>query len=238
MAKSVEFHPQARPALGREGVGVVSVSTWDVGTPERQRATLRAIEETWRKHGWPDHAALLSYSVHIGDDGRTLLHYGQWRDQAAYEDFFAHYRDARNGEIDAAVPGIERLELNFYRLYRGQGDQDRVPGSVVIVEAEFDGPDQDRVRRWIDGVHTALDSDTGADVGGGIGGWFHVSTDGTRMVNYAEWESAEAHQKALDASGEGVGSDTEEWAAVRAFPGVVTSRVRRYTPGVSITPGA
>ncbi|MEU5162183.1 antibiotic biosynthesis monooxygenase [Streptomyces sp. NPDC020875] len=244
--------PHARPDLGREGVGVVKVSTWDVGTPERQRAVLAAIETAWTRHGWPE-AGLLSYTVHVGDDGRTLLHYSQWADEGSYERFFAEVRSGRNAEIDTAVPGIERLGLHVYELYReGRGDagDPRVPGSVVIVEIEFDGPDPDRQRAWVDGVFAAMAADPLFDGDGtepergrrpqdaGIGGWFHLGTDGTRVLNYAEWETAEAHAAALEGPGGGVGSDTEEWRRVHDYPGIRESRVRRYTPGLSLRPGA
>ncbi|MEU3603307.1 antibiotic biosynthesis monooxygenase [Streptomyces sp. NPDC006798] len=244
--------PHARPDLGREGVGVVKVSTWDVGTPERQRAVLAAIETAWTRHGWPE-PGLLSYTVHVGDDGRTLLHYSQWADEGSYERFFAEVRSDRNAEIDTAVPGIERLGLHVYELYRGTGGGSgdaRVPGSVVIVEVEFDGPDRERQRAWVDGVFAAMAAAPRFDGGGGtepgaggrphdagISGWFHVGTDGTRVLNYAEWETAEAHAAALEGPGEGVGSDSEEWRRVHEFPGVRDGRVRRYAPGLSLRPG-
>ncbi|MEW1548644.1 antibiotic biosynthesis monooxygenase [Streptomyces tsukubensis] len=239
--------PHARPDPGRDGVGVVKISTWDVGTPERQRAVLTAVETAWTSRDWPA-VGLLSYTVHAGEDGRTLLHYSQWTGEEAYERFFAEYRDERNAEIDAAVPGIERLGLHTYDLYRG-GLSDpadtRVPGTVVAVEAEFDGPDRARAEAWVDGVLAALASDPairggapGADRPqfGGISGWFHLTADGTRMLNYAEWETAEAHVAALAASGEGIGSDTGEWRKVHAFPGIRSGQVRRFTPGLSLRP--
>ncbi|MFF3556945.1 antibiotic biosynthesis monooxygenase [Streptomyces tsukubensis] len=240
--------PHARPDPGRDGVGAVKISTWDVGTPERQRAALAAVETAWTSRAWPA-VGLLSYTVHIGEDGRTLLHYSQWTDEEAYERFCADYRDERNAEIDAAVPGIERVALYTYDLYRG-GLSDpadrRIPGAVVAVEAEFDGPDRERAEAWVDGVLAALASDPairrGAPVAdrphfGGISGWFHLTADGSRMLNYAEWESAEAHAAALAGPGEGIGSDTEEWRKVHAFPGIRSGQVRRFTPGVSLRPG-
>ncbi|QDY76181.1 antibiotic biosynthesis monooxygenase [Streptomyces qinzhouensis] len=246
-ARTVAVAPHARPDLGREGVGVVKISLWDAATPDRQLAVLAAIGAAWRSRDWPA-VGLLSYTVHLGDDGRTLLHYSQWTDEEAYERFFTEYRDERNAEIDAAVPGIARLGLHSYDLYRG-GLADpadaRVPGAVVAVEAEFDGPDRERAEAWVDGVLAALASDPAirrdAPVPdrphfGGISGWFHLTADGGRVFNYAEWESAEAHAAALAAPGEGIGSETEEWRKVHAFPGVRSGRVLRFTPGLSLRP--
>ncbi|MFD3485934.1 antibiotic biosynthesis monooxygenase [Streptomyces sp. NPDC058665] len=226
------------PRITRPGVGVVKVSTWRVGTPERQRAAVDAISEAWRRWDWPD-GGLLSYSVMAGEDGETLLHYSQWRDEAAYQDFVRAGRDARNAEIDAAVPGIERMGLGSYELYRSgeaaEGDT-RVPGCVVIVDVEFDGPDRVRQREWTNAVFAALDNDP-YDRTGAISAHFHVGTDGTRVLNYAEWESAEDHIAALNSPGEGIGSDTEQWEKVQNFPGRVGGTVNRYTPAISLSAG-
>ncbi|MFI2214357.1 antibiotic biosynthesis monooxygenase [Streptomyces sp. NPDC020141] len=248
MSKPVIAQPDARPDLVRPGVGVVKISTWDVGTPERQRAAVEAIGRAWLSRDWPD-VGLLSYTVHIGEDGHTLLHYSQWADEQAYQQFFARYRDEKNAEIDAAVPGIERVGIHSYELYRGAGTGDpRVPGSIAIVEVEFEGPDPLRQRDWVDTVFDAIASDpppaggAGPDGGrepreAGISGSFHVGTDGIRVLNYAEWETAEAHRAALAAPGAGIGSKTKEWDRVREYPGVRARRVNRYTPGLSLRPG-
>ncbi|RDG31297.1 antibiotic biosynthesis monooxygenase [Streptomyces corynorhini] len=229
------------PDPARPGVGVVMVSTWRVGTPARQRATVDAISRVWRARAWPD-AGLLSYSVAIGEDGDSLLHYSQWSGEEAYERFVGASRDERVAEIDAAVPGIERLGLGRYALYRSgaspAGDT-RAPGCVVVVDVEFrpGEPGAAQIREgWVDAVFEALDTDPHLPPGG-ISAHFHLSTDGTRVLNYAEWESARAHIDALAAVGEGIGSPTEEWARVRAYPGVRGSTLTRYTPAISLSAG-
>ncbi|MFC4612416.1 antibiotic biosynthesis monooxygenase [Streptomyces maoxianensis] len=238
MTVTVNVQPDARPDLGRPGVGVVKVSTWDVGTPQRQRAAVEAILKAWQSRDWPS-AGLLSYTVHIGEDGRTLLHYTQWTDEDAAQDFSDNHRDGRVAEIDAAVPGIERLGIHSYTLYRSGGlgaDERRVPGCVVIVDVEFDGPDAARQRAWVDGVFEALESDSHLHPGG-IAGYFHISVDGTRVLNYAEWEGAQAHREALAGPGDGVGSTTPQWAKVQSFPDVSGGGVNRYTPALSLSAG-
>ncbi|MFJ2772892.1 antibiotic biosynthesis monooxygenase [Streptomyces sp. NPDC087300] len=219
-------HPDpARPDAGR-----AFISTWSTGSAERQRATLDAIATAWTSRDWP-HEGLLSYAVYAGADGDTLLHHSQWRDEDAYQDFFAgasNGRDARNTDIDAAVPGIERLGLaktTRYRSWTGAPERaDREPGAIVIVRVTFEGPDADRQRAWVDGVMAALDAD-GLDGRGLLAAHFHVSTDGRQVVNYAEWTDAQAHVDALAAAGDGVGAPTPEWRRVRDFPGVVADDV-------------
>ncbi|MFF2326106.1 MULTISPECIES: antibiotic biosynthesis monooxygenase [unclassified Streptomyces] len=232
---SVQF--ESRPDLARNDVGIAKASTWDVGTPERQRRTVEAVREAWGSREWP-HPGLLSYTVHVGEDGKTLFHYTQWSGEQAHQDFFRHGRDERIADIDAAVPGIRRLGLHTFEPYRSAGPGDgREPGCVVIVDVEFDGADAARQRDWVNTVFEALETDP-ALAPGGISAHFHVSTDGTRVLNYAEWESARAHADALAAGGDGVGSRTPQWERVRSYPGVTGSGVHRYAPALSMRPGA
>lgn len=228
----------SRPDLTRSDAGIVKASTWDVGTPERQRRTVDAIREAWGSRDWP-HPGLLSYTVHTGEDGKTLLHYSQWSEEESYHAFVAGARDERNADIDAAVPGIERLALHTFELYRStapRAGEAREPGCVVAVDVEFDGPDPARQRDWVDTVFEALGADP-APAPGGISGHFHLGTDGTRVLNYAEWESAQAHIDALAGPGDGIGSPTPQWTRVRNYPGVTGGAVKRYTPALSLVPG-
>lgn len=232
--------PDARPDLRRPGVGIVFASTWRVGTPERQRATVDAIAKAWESRDWPA-VGLLSYSVYIGTDGDTLLHYSQWTDEEAYQEFVRTLREDRNAEIDAAVPGIVRVGIDRYTLYRstplGDGNDARIPGCIVIVDVQFDGPDADRQRAWVDAVFEALETDPNS-APGGISGHFHIGVDGTKVLNYAEWESEQAHVEALAGPGSGVGSATPQWAKVQSYPGVTGGGVTRYTPALSLSAGA
>ncbi|WP_046495689.1 antibiotic biosynthesis monooxygenase [Streptomyces odonnellii] len=227
----------ALPEITRPGVGVVMVSRWRLGSPERQRAAVEAIGRAWGSREWPD-TGLLSYSVLTGNDGDTLLHYSQWSGADAYAEFVRTRRDERNAEIDAAVPGIERVGLRPYELYRADRaeDESRVPGCVVIVEVEFEGPDAGRQKGWVDAVFAALASDP-APAPGGISAHFHVSTDGTRVLNFAQWETQQAHIDALAAPGDGIGSATDEWRRVQNYPGLAVSSVTRYTPALSLSAG-
>ncbi|MER7700285.1 antibiotic biosynthesis monooxygenase [Streptomyces sp. NPDC096095] len=232
-------HVTDRPDPARADARIAKASTWNVGTPQRQREAVDAIRKTWENREWP-HPGLLSYSVYAGEDGATLLHYSQWTGEQAYQDFVRDVRDTRNAEIDAAVPGIERVALHTYELYRSalpaEGD-DRKPGVVVIVDVQFDGPDPARQRDWVDAVFGAL-GDGVAMPPGGIAAYFHVGTDGTRVLNYAEWESAEHHIAALAAPGEGVGSPSPLWERVQKYPGMTGGGVNRYTPALSLEPAA
>jgi hypothetical protein len=227
----------AHPDLTDPRVGAPFFSTWRVGTPLRQRQTVEAIAETWQGRPWPADD-LLGYHVYTGDDASTLLHHSQWTGEAAYEAFVKTQRQERVDAIDTAVPGIERLGLGRYRRYRSgvRDGETRVPGCIVIVDIEFEGPDPDRQRAWVDAVFEALESEPTPHPGG-ISAHFHLSTDGTRVLNYAEWESARAHLEALAAPGDGIGSSTQQWHRVQTWPGLKSTTVSRYQHALGLIPG-
>ncbi|MGX1514665.1 antibiotic biosynthesis monooxygenase [Streptomyces collinus] len=228
----------AHPDLARTDALAPFFSTWRVGTPERQRQTVDAIARTWERRPWPAED-LRGYHVYTGHDGSTLLHHSQWASEQAYEAFAKTHRRERVDEIDTAVPGIERLGLGRYRRYRSTRPEGPaaavVPGCIVIVEVEFEGPDPDRRRAWVDAVFEALQSEPNPRPGG-LSAHFHLSTDGTRVLNYAEWESAQAHIDALAAPGDGVGSSTSQWERVQTWPGLKSSTVNRYDHVLGLVP--
>ncbi|WP_409472812.1 antibiotic biosynthesis monooxygenase [Streptomyces sp. HC307] len=233
MTRRTDVHPD----LTRPDAGALFFSTWQVGTPERQRQTVEAIARTWERRPWPA-PDLLGYYVYTGHDGTTLLHYSQWASEQAYEAFAKTHRQERVDEIDTAVPGIERLGLGRYRHYRSGTREDRaasVPRCIVIVDIEFEGPAPDRQRAWVDAVFEALESEPNPHPGG-MSAHFHVSTDGTRVLNYAEWESAQAHIDALAAPGDGVGSASAQWERVQTWPGLKSSTANRYDFGLGLVP--
>ncbi|MDX3655978.1 antibiotic biosynthesis monooxygenase [Streptomyces sp. ID05-26A] len=122
-----------------------------------------------------------------------------------------------------------RKELDGYRLYRSGDPRDRrEPGCVVLVTVDTDS--EATARAWVDSVFVALASDPNPHPGG-ISAAFHIREDGKRVVNYAEWVSAQDHVDALS-SGGGVGSATADWRRVQNFPGVQHVGVERYAPRV------
>ncbi|MHC3468528.1 antibiotic biosynthesis monooxygenase [Streptomyces sp. 7R007] len=227
----------AHPDLTRPDAAAPFFSTWRVGTPERQRQTVEAIARTWERRPWPA-PGLLGYHVYTGHDGSTLLHHSQWTSEQAYEAFVKTHRQERVDEIDTAVPGIERLGLGRYRRHRSRqraaGDG-RVPGLIVVVRIDFEPDAADRRTAWADEVLAALDTDPEARPGL-ISAHFHLSTDGTHVLNYAEWESARSYDDVLAAPGEGIGTPTKRWERVRTYPGVKGFAPSRYEHALGLVP--
>ena len=121
-----------------------------------------------------------------------------------------------------------REELDGFTLYRtgGMAGRDQDVGCVVLVTIDTD--DETTAKAWVDTVFTALASDPEPHPGG-ISAAFHIRDDGRRVINYAEWRSAEDHVEALG-DGNGVGSPTADWRRVLTFPGVRQGGFVRYRP--------
>lgn len=121
-----------------------------------------------------------------------------------------------------------REELDGFKLYRSGGPRsDREVGCVVLVTVDTDS--EATARAWVDSVFVALASEPNPHPGG-ISAAFHIRDDGKRVINYAEWVSAEDHVDALSAGSNGVGSRTADWRRVQNFPGVQPVSVERYQP--------
>ena len=216
----------AWPDIARPDVGAVLLSTWTVDTPEQQQATLDAFTDAWRHAAWPD--GLLTITLFVSVDGSTVLNYAQWTDEAAYDAALPSVLRLRAAEIDRRVPGIVRAPALRLRLYRGAAREDAPPpGCLVLVSVLFDDADADRQRRWVDLVFEAMAGESNPPAGG-LSGHFHLSTDGTRVVNYATWTSADAHQEAIARSGRNAVGHGPRWTAVQQFPGLASSSVTRY----------
>ncbi|MFD0884761.1 hypothetical protein ACFQ08_09400 [Streptosporangium algeriense] len=198
------------PDPSRSDAGAVLVGRWP-----RRHTPPEAVTTAWADRPWPE--GLISVNAYVSTDGEDVLVYEQWADEP----------DGPHSPMGA--------EPVAYRLYRsGFRENAPVPGCVVIVSVEFVGADRRRQERWVDTVFEALAAETDPHPGG-ISGHFHVSLDGTRVLNYAEWTDEASHQEALDNSGRGTIGSAPEWRRVQEFPGVRESGFRRYRLHASLT---
>ncbi|TQE32387.1 hypothetical protein Sipo7851_23715 [Streptomyces ipomoeae] len=183
------------PDVARAGVGTVVITIRHVGDPERGRELAAVADAERQKEGWP--GGLLSWSLFVGTDGRALMAYEQWTDDGALDAALA-------GPVPY-VPGIPGTEpsapvrYRVDRVYPGGADGERA-GCLVTPVFDTDGPE--RQRYFIDELFAMTRDDTTKDVGqmpGALSAYFHVSADGTRVFNYAEWTDEEAHLAAVGA---------------------------------------
>jgi hypothetical protein len=152
------------------------------------------------------------------------VHFTQWTGQVAARAFTRSDKSLWASAVDDAVPGIARLKVTAYRRYRSTTALTAPPptGCLVTVTVDFDGPDPRRQRAWVDNTFAAAGTVDPSPDAGMLAAHFHVSLDGTRVLNLAEWTSAQAHRDALAMPA------PPFRARVRAFPGVISSVAQRY----------
>nr|WP_277348052.1 antibiotic biosynthesis monooxygenase [Streptomyces sp. HNM0574] len=112
-----------------------------------------------------------------------------------------------DGALDAAlaaappfVPGIPGTEPSApvrFRLERSRTSAPRVSGTGCVVTPVFDVDGPERQRHFLDELF-AMTEDV-PPMRGAIAAHFHLSADGTRVFNYAEWSDEQAHVEALAA---------------------------------------
>lgn len=224
------------PDITRSDAGSVTVTEWKTGTLEQQNAAIEVLTEVWKSEPWP--ASLLSVNLFVSTDGQKVLNYAQWTLAEEFSDFMRTELLRRDEKLPLAVTGIERKGSAQYKLYRScRRENAPAPGCVVIVSVEFAGPNQQRQRRWVDTVFNALDAEPELPAGG-ISGYFHVSLDGGRVLNYATWTDEKSHRDALEGSGQGTIGRGPKWLEVKNFPGVASNGFRRYRLIRSLSEGA
>jgi hypothetical protein len=214
------------PTVDDPAVRIVAVSTFDVGTPARLAALVEASAAAWQTLPWPATLAGITWLASL--DGARALAYVQWTSDAEFEAYGRTHRPVLAAHFAAALPDLPPAAPVFYRRYRsGRRPDAPAPGCIVIVSVDLDGPDEARQCAWVDTVFDAMAAEA-TPPAGGISGHFHVSLDGRRILNYAEWVDEASHAAALARSGQGTVGSGPKWQAVRAFPGVASSDVRRY----------
>ncbi|MFC7343904.1 antibiotic biosynthesis monooxygenase [Saccharopolyspora griseoalba] len=187
------------PDITRPDAELAVIGEWSTGSPEGQRASAQAAVAAWTDEERP--RGLLSQNLLLSTDERTVLHYAQWTDEAAYQEDLRTGQPARRRRIDEAVPHIEHRGTFEHRLHRSLVlDRRGRPGCIVAVRFRSDS--RETAARFVD---TLLDEEPGfarrTDVmppAGMISNHFHISTDGTHVVNYAEFVDEDAHARIVE----------------------------------------
>jgi len=207
----------------RADAGLVLVGEWAVASQQDQRPAADAALAAWQDGAWP--VGLLAYHCLLGEDGGNLLHYQQWTSADACRAFVATGRPRWLASVAAAVPGIQHRQATGYQRYRSTPRLDGAPatGCLATVSVDFDGADPERQRDWVDSVFSAADSDQASLEAGLVAAHFHLSVDGTRVLNVAEWTNADAHRRAVTKPAARLRRTTQQ------FPGVTGIAVQRFT---------
>lgn len=161
------------PDVARPDARTVLIGPRFAGGPERQLELAQEALHGWEHEPWPD--GLLSASCFLSTDGLTVLTYELWADEAAR--------------------AAETVAFRLYRSVIGDGEGDggpRVPGCIAIPSFDTDGSERQRAI-----VDSLVDGPLARPIPGLIAAHFHLSTDGTRVFNYAEWTDARSHEAAM-----------------------------------------
>lgn len=194
--------PATVPDIDRVDVEFAVVAQHETSTSSEQYALAEATVAAWDAAPWPE--PLISRTCYVSTDGQCVLTYEQWR----------------------VEPPQTSHEAITFRLYRSGTRENPPPvGCVVVVEVQTDG--HDTARAWVDAVFDALDAEPALHPGG-IAGHFHVSLDGARVMNYAEWVDEASHRDAIGQAGS-IGRGPA-WQRVHSHPGVSSLGFRRYVP--------
>lgn len=232
-------HP-VLPDVTRPDAGTILISPWLVSDPAQQRAAADSVVDSWERLDRP--AAMLTLTTLLSTDGSQVLNYAQWTNDEDHHAFVRTQRPALIRAIDDALPGIERPGLTRYRLhdsYRADtgaatatpapsapaaSDPGPTVGAIVTVEFETDGPEAQRLL-----ADTVIAGLRESPVPGLLAAHFHVSTDGSRVLNYAEWTTLDAWRTFI------TGSTSASLAAtIAALPGVRPVGPTPYHPYRSV----
>lgn len=195
------------PDVAHPAVALVVISPLYVGVPQQQKEVADEALARWSRTPMPQ--GLVSLSVFASLDGEALLAYAQWTGDDAYS---AYLRTAERGPLDL-------IDAVRYRLFRSMDDTLGEPGCVITATFDVDGPERQRhIVNALAGAGSRVEPFPGA-----LSAHFHLSVDGTRVLNYAEWTSLEAHDRAME------NAELDEIYRISLeTPGVRATRGRAY----------
>ncbi|WLQ38538.1 antibiotic biosynthesis monooxygenase (plasmid) [Streptomyces castrisilvae] len=172
----------AAPVIDRGDAHAVFMTYWHVAGQEQGRAVLDEIADAWEEASRP--ADILSFSCYLstGSDDFTAMTYAQCAHPDGYRPF-----------IRALPTPAARVEPVEYRLHRSVPLAPGTGPAASVVIASFDVDGRERQEHIVSSVTENIEKSPRTDQRGLIASHFHLSVDGTRVINFAEWTSDEEH---------------------------------------------
>lgn len=202
-------HPTL-PDIRHAAAVAVFVSHWYTADRATALKDLDEVTAQWETAEWPD--GILSFSSYVSAAGDTVLTYAQCSSAGAYRPFTRAL---------AGPAAAEAVEYRLHRSYVPDGAAAEPPGCMVAASFDTDGPL--RQRHVIEEIIGTVGREGPHAKDGLLGTHFHTSVDGTRVLNYAEWTTDEAHEIFLRDACSG-----RARASYEAIPGVRPIGYTRY----------
>lgn len=202
---------------------IVLVTKWVVNKREHLQDAGDAAADIWEYLPWP--TGLLTHSVYLEIGSATVLQYSQWNSPESIQAFMQNNHAARTVRADKTVPGFQHVDSVKYRHYRSiLSNSPRLrPGCIVTVSFETDGPEQQQT--FVDTLIKTIEKNNRPHHPGMIASHFHMSTDGSRVFNYAEFTSEEAHEEVLETQ---LRKDDDVPELISNMPGLKPLGFERY----------
>ena len=154
--------------------------------PEQQQElidTIKEFSETVKTQ-----PGFVSANLHKSIDGVKVVNYAQWSSMDAYESF------VNNQEVQSQAGKLREFtppDSHVYEIVTSESKvgTPEIKGEYIVHVAEFDMPAENQpriVELAKEHVKTAMKQP------GLISATFHRSLDGTRVINYGQWENQEA----------------------------------------------
>ncbi|HEY9332620.1 MAG TPA: antibiotic biosynthesis monooxygenase [Streptomyces sp.] len=205
------------PDIARPDATSIHVTHWYAPDRTAALALLGEVSTRWADAAWPE--GLLSFHAYLSTEGDTVLAYVQ----AAHPTAHAELVRTLRGPASAAAVSY-RLHTSVVLDRSGAP-----PGAVVVATFDVDGAE--RQERIVASVAKAVTEAPQAEREGMIGAHFHASADGSRVLNYAEWTSDDAHLAFLDGA-----ARRATLRATGETPGVRPIGFRRFHLHHALTP--
>ncbi|MFH8238572.1 MULTISPECIES: antibiotic biosynthesis monooxygenase family protein [unclassified Streptomyces] len=207
-ASSPAVRPESRglPDVRRPDASAVFVAARHVPGRAAGLTALQGMVDQWREVPWP--AGVLSLSCFLNTDEDTVLTYAQCAEPDAYR------------ALLDSVGGPAAAEPVAYRPHRSLVLNPGEPGCVIVAMFDVDGPGRQQL--IIDSIAATV-AEAADRHPGMLSANFHVSEDGTRVLNYAEWTSDAAHIAFLEGATHGATRRVSD-----ATPGVRPIGFKRY----------
>jgi hypothetical protein len=174
--------PASAPDIDREDVHAVFMSHWYVAGADQGRAVLDEIADAWEGASRPPDVLSFSCYLSTGSDHFTVMTYAQCTRPGSYRPF-----------VHGLPTTAARVEPVEYRLDRSVLLAPDAGAAAAVVVASFDVDGPERQRHIISSVTENIERSPRTEQTGLIASHFHVSIDGTRVINFAEWTSDEEH---------------------------------------------